>query len=126
MKKNVVDSSGWLEYFADANNARFFAPAIENTKDLIVPSISLLEVFKHVFLRCGEKQAFESIECMLQGTVVDLTIEISLNAAKLGVLHKLPLADSIIFATGLTHEATIWSQDADFKGLPQVKYINKK
>lgn len=126
MKKNIVDSSGWLEYFADANNAHFFAPAIENTKDLIVPTISILEVFKHVLRQCSEKQAFESIECMLQGTVVDLTIEVSLNAAKLGILHKIPLADSIILATGLAHEAIIWSQDADFKGLPRVKYINKK
>jgi len=126
VKKNVVDSSGWLEYFADANNADFFAPAIENTKNLIVPSISVLEVFKHILRQCSERQAFESIECMLQGTVVDLNIEISLTAAKLGVQHKIPLADSIILATGLMHEAIVWSQDADFKGLPQVKYINKK
>lgn len=126
MKKNVVDSSGWLEYFADANNASFFAPAIENTANLIVPSISILEVFKHVLRQFSEKQALESIECMLQGKIVDLNIEISLNAAKLGVQHKIPLADSIILATGLAHEATIWSQDADFKGLPNVKYISKK
>ncbi|HLB41604.1 MAG TPA: type II toxin-antitoxin system VapC family toxin [Gammaproteobacteria bacterium] len=126
MKKNVVDSSGWLEYFADANNAHFFSSAIENTEDLIVPTISIFEVFKHVLCQCSEKQAFESIEYMLQGTVVDLNIEISLNAAKLGVLHKIPLADSIIFATGLAYEASIWSQDADFKGLPYVKYISKK
>src|SRR5579883_197321 len=126
MKKNVVDSSGWLEYFADAANASFFAPAIENTKNLIVPSISILEVFKHVLRHCSEKQAFESIECMLQGNVVDLNLEISLHAAKLGVQHKIPLADSIILATGLAYEATISSQDADFKGLPYVKYILKK
>src|SRR5579872_969115 len=110
MKKNVVDSSGWLEYFADAHNAHFFAPAIENTKNLIVPSISILEVFKHILKHRDEKQAFESINCMLQGTIIDLNLEISLNAAKLGVQHKIPLADSIIFATGLTHGATIWSQ----------------
>lgn len=126
MKKNVVDSSGWLEYFADAANAEFFSPAIENTKDLIVPSISLLEVFKHVLRQRGEQQAFESIECMLQGTVVELTIELSLNAAKLGVQYKIPLADSIILATALAQDATVWTQDADFKGLPQVKYIHKK
>ncbi len=126
MKKNVVDSSGWLEYFADAKNAHFFAPAIENTKNLIVPSISLLEVFKHVLRQRSEKQAFESIECMMQGTVVDLGIEISLSAAKLGVQYKIPLADSIILATGIAHEATVWSQDIDFDGLPQVKYISKK
>lgn len=125
MTKNVVDSSGWLEYFADAKNANFFAKAIENTENLIVPSISLLEVFKHVLRQRSEKEAFLSIECMLQGTIVDLTIEISLNAAKLGVLYKIPLADSIILATGQAHNATIWTQDADFKGLPQVKYISK-
>lgn len=126
MKKNIVDSSGWLEYFADAKNANFFAPAIENTKDLIIPSVSILEVFKHVLRHRSERQAFESIECMLQGVVVELDIEISLSAAKLGVQHKIPLADSIILATGFAYEATIWTQDADFKGLPQVKYIIKK
>lgn len=126
MKKNVVDSSGWLEYFADAKNANFFAPAIENTKNLIVPSVSVLEVFKHILRACSERQAFESIECMLQGTIVNLDMELSLNAAKLGVQYKIPLADSIILATAIAHEALIWTQDADFKGLPHVKYINKK
>ena len=126
MKKNVVDSSGWLEYFADAKNASFFAPAIENIKNLIVPSISILEVFKHVLRLRSERDAFESVECMLQGKVIDLDIELSLNAAKLGIQHKLPLADSIILATGMAHEAIIWTQDADFKGLPQVKYVVKK
>lgn len=126
MKKNIVDSSGWLEYFADEKNAKFFASAIENTKDLIVPSISLLEVFKHVLRQRSERQAFESIECMLQGAVVDLDIEMSLNAAKLGVQYKIPQADSIILATGMAHDATIWTQDADFKGLPNVKYISKR
>ena len=125
MKKNVVDSSGWLEYFADAENANFFAPAIENTQHLIVPSISLLEVFKHVLRQCSEKQAFESVECMMQGTIINLDLEISLSAAKLGVQYKIPLADSIILATGFACEATIWSQDADFKDLPYVKYISK-
>jgi predicted nucleic acid-binding protein len=126
MKKNIVDSSGWLEYFADANNADFFARAIENTKDLIVPSVSILEVFKHVLRHRSEQQAFECIECMLQGSVVDLDLEISLSAAKYGIQYKIPLADSIIFATGIAHNATIWSQDADFAELPQVKYISKK
>jgi predicted nucleic acid-binding protein len=126
MKKNIVDSSGWLEYFADAANASFFAPAIENTKNLIVPSISIVEVFKHILRKFSEKQAFESIECMMQGTIVDLDLELSLNAAKLGVTHQIPLADSIILATGLAHQAIVWTQDSDFEGLPQVKYISKK
>jgi toxin FitB len=125
MKKNVVDSSGWLEYFADGKNAQFFAPAIENPHDLIVPTISIFEVFKHILRCASEQQAFESIECMLQGTIIELDIELSLNAARLGVQYNIPLADSVVLATGLAHQATIWSQDADFKGLPQVKYIKK-
>ncbi|HLB57032.1 MAG TPA: type II toxin-antitoxin system VapC family toxin [Coxiellaceae bacterium] len=125
MKNNVVDSSGWLEYFADTKNANFFARAIENTKQLIVPSISILEVFKHVLRNRSEKEAFECVECMLHGKIIELDVEISLNAAKLGVTHQLPLADSIIYATGLAHAAIIWTQDADFKGLPSVKYIAK-
>ncbi len=125
MKNNVVDSSGWLEYFADSKNANFFAKSIEQTKHLIVPSISILEVFKHVMRHRSEKEAFECVECMLQGNVIDLDIETSLNAAKLGVTYQLPLADSIIYATGLAHSATLWTQDADFKGLPSVEYISK-
>ena len=125
MRNNVVDSSGWLEYFADSKNANFFARSIENTKQLIVPSISIFEVFKHVMRHRSEKEAFECIECMLQGKVIDLDFEISLNAAKLGITYQLPLADSVIYATGLAHNAMIWTQDADFKGLPSVEYIAK-
>lgn len=125
MKKNIVDSSGWLEYFSDGKNASFFAPAIENTPHLVVPSISVLEVFKHVLRHRSEKDAFASIECMMQGAVVDLDIELSLSAAKLGVIHQIPLADSIIYATALSYEAIIWTQDADFEKLPNVKYIKK-
>jgi predicted nucleic acid-binding protein len=125
VKKNVVDSSGWLEYFTDSRNANFFAPAIEDNKNLIIPSVSLLEVFKHILRHSSEQKALEAIECMMQGTVINLDIEISLSAAKLGVQHKIPLTDSIILATGLMHEATIWSQDADFDGLPNVKYVKK-
>ena len=87
-QNNVVDSSGWLEYFSDAQNASFFAPAIETPSLLIVPSISILEVFRHLLLRCAEKDAFQAIECMLQGRVVDLDVETAVNAAKLGVLRN--------------------------------------
>lgn len=124
--KSVVDSSGWLEYFADAKNASFFAPAIEKTKDLIVPAVSILEVFKHVLRQRSERDAFECVECMMQGEVVNLDLELSLSAAKLGVQYKIPLADSIIYATGLAYRATIWTQDDDFKSLPNVKYLVKK
>jgi predicted nucleic acid-binding protein len=122
---NLVDSSGWLEYFADGPNASIFAPAIEKVNDLIVPTISLLEVFKRVMQQRDESAALQSVALMRQGSVIDLSPSLALNAAKLGIEHKLPLADSVILATARAFNATVWTQDADFEGLPDVKYIPK-
>ena len=123
---NVVDSSGWLEYFADGPNADFFAPAIENVSELIVPSISLYEVFKRVLQQRSETEALRAVALMAQGSVIDLDLVLALNAAKLSVDLKLPMADSIILATAQAHDATLWTQDADFKGIDGVRYIEKK
>lgn len=123
---NVVDSSGWLEYFADAANADFFSAAILDTEKLLVPSISLLEVFKRVYQQRDENAALSAVALMRQGRVVELDGELALAAAKLGVDHKLPLADSVILASARRHDATLWTQDADFKGLDGVRYIAKR
>jgi predicted nucleic acid-binding protein len=96
---NLVDSSSWLEYFADTPNAEFFAPALEDTANLLVPTISLLEVFKKVHQQRGESAALEVVALMHQGKIVDLTSSLALSAAKLGLDLKLPLADSIVLAT---------------------------
>jgi predicted nucleic acid-binding protein len=122
---NVVDSSGWLEYFADAPNAAFFAPAIEKTGDLIIPVLSLYEVFKRVLQQKGESEALQAIAAMHQGVVVDLDAALALNAAKVSVELGLPMADSIMLATARAHGATLWTQDADFEGIEGVKYIQK-
>ena len=122
---NLVDSSGWLEYFAGTPNAKHFAKPIESTSKLIVPTISMLEVFKRVLAQRGEDLALQSIALMRQGQIVDLDFSLSLMAAKLGVIHKLPLADSIILATARTCGAILWTQDADFEGLDEVKYFPK-
>jgi toxin FitB len=123
---NVVDSSAWLEYFADGPNASFFAPAIEATEELIVPSIALLEVFKKLLQQRSESEALQAAAIMRQGKIVDLDSALALFAAKIGHTTKLPLADSIILATARRFEATVWTQDADFDGLPGVKYRSKK
>lgn len=123
---NVVDSSAWLEYFADGPNAGFFAPAIEATEELIVPSIALLEVFKRLLQQRSESDALQAAAIMRQGKIVDLDGALALSAAKVGVTNKLPLADSIIFATARRFDATVWTQDDDFDGLPGVKYRSKK
>ena len=118
----VVDSSGWLEYLADAANAEFFAPTIEDPEHLVVPSLSILEVFKWILRERGEGLALQAAALMQQGQVVDLDVALSIRAAKLGLEHKLPLADSVMLATAQTYGATLWTQDADFDGLPGVRY----
>jgi len=122
---NVVDSSGWLEYFADGSNADFFAKAIENTTELIVPSISLYEVFKRMMQQRGEGAALEAVAVMMQGKVIDLDSTLALSAAKISAEIQIPMADSIMLATSRMHEATLWTQDTDFEGVEGVKYISK-
>lgn len=123
---NVVDSSAWLEYFAGGPNAGRFAAPIEETKQLVVPSITLLEVFKRVTQQRDEGTALQYIAVMQQGTVVDLDRVLALSAAALGLRHKLPMADSIVYATAQSRGAIVWTQDADFEGLPGVRFWAKR
>lgn len=122
---NLVDSCGWLEYFANAGNADFFAAAIEDTSQLIVPSICLYEVFKRVLQQRGEHHALRAVALMQQATVIDLDSRLALSAARLSTEYKLPMADSLILATARMQNATIWTQDSHFEGLAGVRYIGK-
>ena len=123
---NVVDSSGWLEYFADDRNAAFFAPAIEDLKRLLVPSISILEVFKRVLQQRGETEALQAAAQMQMGRVVSLDAPIALLAARLGYDLKLPLADSVILASARAYGALVWTQHERFRGIDGVSYVAKK
>ena len=123
---NVVDSSGWLEYFADGPNAAFFARAIEATRELLVPTLGLHEVFKRVLQQRGTDQALQAIALMQQGRVVDLTAPLALSAATTSLERRLPMADSIMLATARLHGATLWTQDSDFQGIEGVKYLAKR
>ncbi len=122
---NVVDSCGWLEYFADGPNADFFAAAIEQTDQLIVPTLSLFEVFKRILQQRNEADALRAIGLMRQGRCVDLTDSLALGAARLSFELKLPLADSIILYTARQHSATLWTQDAQFDGVEDVRYVHR-
>ncbi len=122
---NVVDSSAWLEYFADGPNADFFSSAIENTEDLIIPVITLYEVFKRVLQQRGENAAMQAVALMQQGQVVELNAALALSAAQLSHQLKLPMADSLILATAHRYGATVWTQDADFEGIEDVRYVGK-
>jgi predicted nucleic acid-binding protein len=123
---NVVDSSGWLEFFADGPNATFFSKPIQDTSHLIVPSLSIFEVFKRILQQRGEHEALLAIAAMKQGQVVDLTTALAMAAANVSVAQSLPLADSVIYATARAYQAVLWTQDADFKGKEHVRYVRKK
>jgi toxin FitB len=120
---NIVDSSGWLEYFSDGPNADCFAEPLVNVAELLVPTIILYEVFKVVCRQRGEDAALQAVALMQQGRVVELTSAIALLAAKLSLEAKLPMADSMILATAHAHDATLWTQDSDFEGLPGVRFF---
>jgi predicted nucleic acid-binding protein len=123
---NVVDSSAWLEYFADGPNAGFFAAAIEDSKRLVVPSVCLYEVFKSVLRQAGKKEALEKTAAMRQGKVAELTASLAIQAASLTLKHHLAMADSIVLATARIQDAVLWTQDSDFENLSAVKFRRKR
>ena len=123
---NVVDSSGWLEYFADGSNADFFAPAITDEPRLVVPTICMFEVFNRLCIQRGKEAALQAMGLLYRGQLAALSDEIALQAALLSLDHKLTMADSIILATARTQKATLWTQDEHFINLPGVEYIEKK
>ena len=122
---NVVDSSAWLEYFTSGPNARFFARAVEDESRLLVPTIVLLEVYKHILRERGADDALRAVAAMHHGRVVGLDSDLALTAAELGLEHGLPLADSVIYATARVNGAEVWTQDSDFDGLDGVRYREK-
>ena len=122
---NVVDSSGWFAYFADGPNADVFAPAIEDTDALIVPVITIYEVFKRILQQRSEDEALLAVATMSQGSVVNIDASIAMVAARLSHENKLPMADSLILATAHAKEATLWTQDEHFDGLEGVVYHRK-
>jgi len=119
----IVDSSGWIEYFIDGPNADYFAAAIENTDDLIVPAITLTEVYRWMLREATESEALAAAAAMKQGKVVPLDDQLSILAAELSHRHKLPLADGIIYTTAKHQNAELITQDADMEGLPGVTYV---
>ena len=123
---NIVDSSGWLAYFADEPNAKHFLIPLNDTASLVVPTVTIYEVFKVVLRESSENEALQAAVAMRKGTVVDLTAILAIAASKLSLEHNLPMADSIILATAKEFDATIWTQDSDFKNIDDVKYFPKK
>lgn len=123
---NIVDSSGWLAYFADEPNAKYFLAPLKDTASLVVPTVTIYEVFKVVLRETSENEALQAAVAMRKGKVMDLTSSLAIAASKLSLAHNLPMADSIILATAREFKATIWTQDSDFKNMDRVNYFPKK
>jgi toxin FitB len=123
---NVVDSSAWLEYLTDGSNAGQFAPAIEDIKHLAVPAVCIFEVFKKILKERDENAALQVAGLMNYGLVIPIDMTTALAAARLSIELKLPMADSLVLACARSVNGTVWTQDADFKGLPGVKFFPKK
>lgn len=123
---NVVDSSGWIEYFSEGKNADFFTSPIRDVDKLIVPTICIYEVFKRLLAERDEDSALLSVGLMSHGREVELDRTIAIDAAQISRELKLAMADSVILATARAHNAALWTQDEHFKDIDGVKYIEKK
>ena len=123
---NIVDSSGWLSYFADEPNAKHFLAPLHDEASLVVPTVTIYEVFKVVLRESNENDALQAAVAMQRGTVVDLSAPLAIAASKLSLAYNLPMADSIILATAKEFNAILWTQDSDFEKISGVKYFPKK
>ena len=124
---NVIDSSGWIEFFSNGKNANIFSPIIVKMDELIVPTIIIYEVYKKIALCCDHDQAVEVIAHIQQAKyIIDVDATLALDAAQCSLEYKLPMADSIIYATAKKFNAILWTQDNDFENLPNVRYIAKQ
>lgn len=123
---HVLDSSGWLEYFAAGPNAAHFREPLKQVDRLIVPTITLFEVFKVVHRQRGEDAAIQAVALMKQGREIPLDGSLAMQAAQLSLELRLPMADSIILTTARAHQSELWTQDDDFEGLAGVRYFSKQ
>jgi toxin FitB len=123
---NIIDSSGWLEYFSDGPNAKHYHTPLNDPSSLIVPVITIYEVFKVVLRESSEDMALQAAAAMQKGRIIDLTVSIAMKASKLSLQHNLPMADSIILATAREYQCVIWTQDSDFQHIEGVKYFHQR
>jgi toxin FitB len=123
---NIVDSSGWLAYFADEPNAKYFLTPLSDAALLVVPTITIYEVFKVILRESSENEALQAVVAMQQGRIADLNAPLAIAASRLSLEYNLPMADSIILATAHEYKAIVWTQDSDFENISKVKYFPKK
>jgi toxin FitB len=126
LERSVVDSSGWIELFTDGPQAERFLAVLQAEEALVIPAITILEVFKWILREHSEAQAIQAVAVMQRGLVVDLDTQLAIAAAQLSHALRLPMADSIILATARCNQARLYTMDADFQGLADVELISKR
>ena len=126
MSLNLIDSSGWLEFFSAGKNADFFSHPIEDIDNIIVSTINIYEVYKVIRRERDENTALAAISSMQQGEIIPVDSDIALDAALINHESGLPMADSFILATARVFNAVLWTQDSDFKNIEGVKYVEAK
>jgi toxin FitB len=122
---NVVDSSGWIEYFFDSTRADLFASAIEDVTKLLVPVVSIFEVHKVLSRKLPAGAVLSCLDVMRQGRVLDLTDRRAVAAADITAKHKLAMADAVMYSMAREFDGTLWTQNVNYEGLVGVKFFAK-
>jgi len=122
---NIVDASGWIEFFLAGANGPKFKPVIENTSELLVSSVNMYEVHRVLSRKLPVELRDMCLEVMRRASVIELNDERAIAASELSLKHGLAMADAAMYAIALEHKAVLWTQDADYQGLKGVKYFPK-
>lgn len=122
---NVVDSSGWIEFFQAGTNGPIFKPVIEQRDQLMVPVIALYEVHKILSRKLPEYAVNQALDVMRLGRVIDLTDRRAIAASLIAAKHKLAMADAVMYSIAREYKAMFWTQDVDYQGLESVRYCPK-
>ena len=122
----VVDSSGWIEFFADGPYAEEFASRLRQPTKVLTPTVAIYEVYKWIKRERSEDEALEAVATMKKTTVVELTEELALMAADLSLAHSLAMADSMMLATARSHHAELVTTDSGFSAIPGVTVFSKR
>ena len=122
---NIVDASGWIDFFLAGTNGPKFNPVIENTSELLVSSVNMYEVHRVLSRKLPVELRDMCLEVMRRAPVIELNDERAIAASELSLKHGLAMADAAMYAIALEHKAVLWTQDADYQGLAGVKYFPK-
>ncbi len=119
----LIDACGWIEFFTDGPLSGQYEKHFLDLSRIITPTIVLYEVFKKVRRERQEEEVLITVAQMQKTRIIELTAEIAFTAAEFGLKHRLPMADSIVYATARTAKAQVVTSDPHFEGLDNVMFI---